>query len=255
MLKQAGYRGYLFCRPDAQHLPLLSDDFLWVGYDGSTVLAHRSSEHYNSERGRARAKVERWLQAHEGDDDGVLLWGVGNHGGGPSRDDLRALAALARDTADRTIVHGAPEDYFDRLAGREGCASAARGRPESVGAGVLHLDVHREARSPPARGPPLRHREDARERGDSATDAVPPRRAGLRARGAALLRVPRHPARARRSRRSRRRRSIASDAASTSSIASGPARSSRCSPGSPPPRRASTRSSCTTRTRFPSRPP
>ena len=119
VLKRSGYRGYLFCRPDAQHLPLRSDDFLWVGYDGSTVLAHRSSEHYNSERGRARAKAERWLQAHEGDDDGVLLWGVGNHGGGPSRDDLRALAALASETADRTILHGAPDDYFDRLAGRE----------------------------------------------------------------------------------------------------------------------------------------
>ena len=83
VLKQAGYTGYLFCRPDAQHLPLASDDFLWVGYDGSAVMAHRCSEHYNSERGRARARVEQWLRVHAGDDDGVLLWGVGNHGGGP----------------------------------------------------------------------------------------------------------------------------------------------------------------------------
>jgi alpha-mannosidase len=118
VLKQAGYCGYLFCRPDAQHLALASDDFVWVGYDGSTVLAHRASGHYNSEQGRARAKVERWLRAHQSDDDGVLLWGVGNHGGGPSRDDLRAVAALTRDTTDRAIVHGRPEDYFDRLGGR-----------------------------------------------------------------------------------------------------------------------------------------
>ncbi|MCU0250368.1 MAG: hypothetical protein MUE61_09180 [Vicinamibacterales bacterium] len=118
ILKQSGYAGYLFCRPDSQHLPLSSDDFVWVGYDGSTILAHRSAEHYNSEHGRARAKAERWLQSHAGDDDGVLLWGVGNHGGGASREDLRALAALARDTADRAIVHGTPEDYFDRLADR-----------------------------------------------------------------------------------------------------------------------------------------
>jgi alpha-mannosidase len=118
VLKQAGYVGYLFCRPDAQHLPLASDDFVWVGYDGSTVLAHRAPGHYNSEHGRARAKVERWLDAHAHDEDGMLLWGVGNHGGGPSREDLRALAALAGDTADRSIVHGKPEDYFDRLADR-----------------------------------------------------------------------------------------------------------------------------------------
>ena len=118
ILQQSGYVGYLFCRPDAQHLPLASDDFVWVGYDGSTLLAHRSPEHYNSEQGRARARAERWLRAHAGDEDGVLLWGVGNHGGGPSREDLQALAALAGDTADRAIVHGRPEDYFDRLADR-----------------------------------------------------------------------------------------------------------------------------------------
>jgi len=118
VLTRAGYTGYVFCRPDAAHLALASDDFVWVGYDGSTLLAHRAAAHYNSERGQARAKVERWLGAHAGDEDGMLLWGVGNHGGGPSRDDLRALAALAADTADRTIVHGRPEDYFAPLAGR-----------------------------------------------------------------------------------------------------------------------------------------
>jgi alpha-mannosidase len=118
VLRLAGYAGYVFCRPDAQHLALASDDFVWVGYDGSTVLAHRAAEHYNSEQGRARAKVERWLRAHAGDEDGMLLWGVGNHGGGASRDDLRALAALAREAADRAIVHGRPEDYFDGLSDR-----------------------------------------------------------------------------------------------------------------------------------------
>ncbi len=148
VLKQAGYTGYLFCRPDAQHLPLASDDFLWVGYDGSAVMAHRCSEHYNSERGRARARVEQWLRAHAEDDDGVLLWGVGNHGGGPSRDDLNALAALAEETADREIVHGTPDDYFARLARPRRRAAAARGRPQSVGAWLLHLHVHAQARAP-----------------------------------------------------------------------------------------------------------
>ncbi len=118
LLVKAGYTGYLFCRPDVQHLSLPTDDFVWTGYDGSTVLAHRASAHYNSELGRARAKAERWLDAHADDQDGLLLWGVGNHGGGPSREDLRALASLARDTGDRLIVHGRPEDYVDALEAR-----------------------------------------------------------------------------------------------------------------------------------------
>ncbi len=118
ILAKAGYTGYLFCRPDARHLDLPADDFVWVGYDGSTLLAHRSAGHYNSELGRARAKVEGWLRTHGADQDGLVLWGVGNHGGGPSRGDLRALAALAGGAHGRHIVHGRPEDYFDGLEAR-----------------------------------------------------------------------------------------------------------------------------------------
>jgi alpha-mannosidase len=115
ILAKAGYTGYLFCRPDRPHLDLPSDDFVWVGYDGSQVLAHRSSEHYNSERGKAREKAERWLAGHPAQAHGLLLWGVGNHGGGPSREDLSALDGLMRETPGRTVAHGRPEDYFDRL--------------------------------------------------------------------------------------------------------------------------------------------
>ncbi len=134
ILAKAGYDGYLFCRPDRAWLDLPSDDFVWVGYDGSTVLAHRASEHYNSELGKARAKVERWLESHGDQSRGLLLWGVGNHGGGPSRQDLRALAELirsgrlsARGTAgqhgghsSRSISHGRPEDYFALMREDEG---------------------------------------------------------------------------------------------------------------------------------------
>jgi alpha-mannosidase len=119
ILRKAGFTGYLFCRPDSKSLALASDDFVWVGYDGSTVLAHRAAEHYNSELGQARAKVERWLAASPGKADGLLLWGVGNHGGGPSREDLTSLAALMRETADRQIAHGRPEDYFASLEDRQ----------------------------------------------------------------------------------------------------------------------------------------
>ncbi len=121
ILKKAGYDGYLFCRPDRQQLSLPADDFLWVGYGGSTIVAHRAAEHYNSERGKARAKVERWLERHPDRTDGLLLWGVGNHGGGPSREDLRALASLianAAPAAPSQIMHGRPEDYFAAIGKR-----------------------------------------------------------------------------------------------------------------------------------------
>jgi alpha-mannosidase len=118
ILRKAGYEGYLFCRPDSTFLPLPSNDFTWVGYDGSTVLAHRAADHYNSNRGEAGAKVRRWLDRHPGAVEGLLLWGVGNHGGGPSREDLRSLAAIIASAPNGEIAHGRPEDYFGRLAAR-----------------------------------------------------------------------------------------------------------------------------------------
>jgi len=77
------------------------------------VKGHRSSEHYNSALGKAQEKVETWLAEHGGQNTGLLLWGVGNHGGGPSRVDLQKLAQLIEQRKDVQIRHSVPEDYFD----------------------------------------------------------------------------------------------------------------------------------------------
>ncbi len=38
ILAKAGYDSYVFCRPDENACPLPGRDFLWVGFDGSTVI-------------------------------------------------------------------------------------------------------------------------------------------------------------------------------------------------------------------------
>jgi len=115
ILKKAGYTSYLFCRPDEKHLTLPADDFIWVGYDGSEILAHRARHHYNSERGKARERVAKWLDENSEQRRGMLLWGIGNHGGGPSREDLDQLRSLISEETDWEIRHSRPEDYFEAL--------------------------------------------------------------------------------------------------------------------------------------------
>jgi alpha-mannosidase len=46
----------------------------------------------------------------------VELWGVGNHGGGPSRVDLARINTLAAGRKDIAIVHSTPQAYFRELA-------------------------------------------------------------------------------------------------------------------------------------------
>ncbi len=115
ILAKSGYDSYLFCRPQEEWCHLPDDDFIWIGYDGSQVVGHRSMTWYTAPLGGAREKIETWMEEHPERDLSLLLWGVGNHGGGPSRKDLRDLAALIAETGDFEIVHSTPEAYFAEL--------------------------------------------------------------------------------------------------------------------------------------------
>jgi alpha-mannosidase len=115
ILAKSGYAAYLFCRPDRQFTELPSEAFVWTGFDGSEVLATRLEAHYNSRGGSARAKVEEWMRNHPGQELSVLLWGIGNHGGGASKKDLEDLQDLISEADNFEIIHSSPDAYFAEL--------------------------------------------------------------------------------------------------------------------------------------------
>ena len=121
ILEQAGYTGYIVTRPGQKDCELPDDEFVWKGLADSSIAVHRGFEGYNSQRGEILAKLERYLQAKSGQDEGLLLWGIGNHGGGPSREDLLAIRHFSETHPEITCLHSTPEDYF---AGRFTCRSA-----------------------------------------------------------------------------------------------------------------------------------
>jgi len=115
IVAKSGYDSYLFCRPSFESCDLPAPEFTWVGYDGSTVTGTLATTHYNSSLGKARSKVKQWIADHPEKKTSILLWGVGNHGGGPSRIDLEELAVLMRDDTGFEIAHSTPENYFAEL--------------------------------------------------------------------------------------------------------------------------------------------
>ncbi|HNT36080.1 MAG TPA: alpha-mannosidase, partial [bacterium] len=119
ILKKSGFDAYLFCRPGQNDCPLPDDDFVWAGYDGTEILAHRSSLFYGNNLGGARSKVEAWLKQNPEKPIGMVLWGVGDHGGGASRLDLAQLNALIDETPDWEIRHSNPDVYFAELAKKQ----------------------------------------------------------------------------------------------------------------------------------------
>lgn len=114
VLVGAGYDSYLFCRPDNQYLDLPDGAFQWLGFDGSVVMAHRAFGHYNSKFGLAGKKIKDWIKnpVNGGKDAGILLWGIGNHGGGPSEKDVNEIGNIREDEKTWDIRHGTPEEYF-----------------------------------------------------------------------------------------------------------------------------------------------
>ncbi len=119
ILAKSGYDSYLHCRPDNAFIALPADDYLWVGFDGSTILGHRAISFYNSALGKAHEKVDGWLSQFPEQQVGLLLWGVGNHGGGPSKQDLEQLTSLIAARTDVNIRHSSPEAYFATVRARK----------------------------------------------------------------------------------------------------------------------------------------
>jgi len=117
LLRQSGYRLYIHCRPGEGLLDLPAPQYRWQGLDGSEILALRpSTGWYGSGEGTAVDSARRGADlARRTGEDVLVLWGLGDHGGGPTRADLAAIEGLMRETTDVEIRHSTPEAYLARL--------------------------------------------------------------------------------------------------------------------------------------------
>lgn len=133
ILAKSGFDSYMFCRPDSGQCPLPSECFRWVGYDGSSVIAQRIAFGYNSGLGQAANKIKGVIEAQsKGDfatDVGLVLWGIGDHGGGPSKIDVAAISAFIPQAKNEgnNVFHSTPERYFAERAEKGVTATVEKG--------------------------------------------------------------------------------------------------------------------------------
>ena len=115
ILTKSGYDSYVHCRPSRQECGQEADDYIWVGYDGSEIICTRPRLWYNSQLGKAGDKLRTQLEEISDFGVSLMLWGVGNHGGGPSRKDIRDINRIISREKNWTILHSTPEAYFKDL--------------------------------------------------------------------------------------------------------------------------------------------
>ena len=114
IMNKFGYEGYMIVRPQDYLLDLPSNEFRWVGYDGSEITTVRIEEGYNSFKGRATEKIQRFIDRCPDGDSCICMWGIGNHGGGPSKEDLDKIDAFTESCKHEgvALIQSTPEQYF-----------------------------------------------------------------------------------------------------------------------------------------------
>jgi alpha-mannosidase len=87
----AGIDSFAFTRPGAATVPIAKPAFWWEGTGGSRVLAYRPpAGWYGCERDEMPRRLDAVLESARGTDlrNVGVFFGLGNHGGGPSRRNL-----------------------------------------------------------------------------------------------------------------------------------------------------------------------
>ena len=113
IVKKCGQDSYLHVRPFKHELSLPNDQFIWRGLDGSEIKATRICSYGTSLGGSVRSIRNR--AGEQNTNVGIALWGVGNHGGGPSYKDLSDIKEQLLNDEDIEFIHSTPENFFSEI--------------------------------------------------------------------------------------------------------------------------------------------
>ncbi len=114
LLAKAGMSGYIWMRPGMhENANVPEGPMLWQAPDGSCVTAYRIHGEYTCFRD-IPAKIDRLFQFSEKIGQPVMcFYGVGNHGGGPTIQNLKEIDACRAENGE--IVYSSPTKYFDEI--------------------------------------------------------------------------------------------------------------------------------------------
>ena len=112
-----GYTGYVFRRPEQHQVPLAANTFVWRGIKGGEVVAFRITPGYVANFAELTGQVKI---AIDGADPAIghtmCFYGVGNHGGGPSKAMIEWILAHRHNFSGHELVFSTPQAFMDAIA-------------------------------------------------------------------------------------------------------------------------------------------
>jgi alpha-mannosidase len=119
LLRKSGMDAYMFLRPGPHEMALPNQYFWWESADGSRVLAYRIPNEYGTPGTDIGGHIDKALALMPpGEPELMILYGVGNHGGGPTKANLDSIRRL--DAADGLprLPLSHPRAFFDAVRDR-----------------------------------------------------------------------------------------------------------------------------------------
>ncbi|HEU5140465.1 MAG TPA: glycoside hydrolase family 38 C-terminal domain-containing protein [Bacillales bacterium] len=117
ILKKSGMDQYIFMRPSPEEKGLPGRLFWWESDDGSRVLTFRIPFQYNSWGKELDQHVQRVAgELKKPFNDLMCFYGVGNHGGGPTKENLESIRRLNEDPEFPELKLSTPNRFFEELA-------------------------------------------------------------------------------------------------------------------------------------------
>lgn len=113
ILKLQDMNNYVFMRPNATEKNLERSLFWWQGVDGSRVLTFRIPLAYDDPadvRGHMQKEVE--LLRGQPIRDAMEFFGIGDHGGGPTKANMASIRQIRQETGAPKIFYSTPDRYF-----------------------------------------------------------------------------------------------------------------------------------------------
>jgi len=120
ILKKSGMPYYVFMRPAPHEKGLPGRLFWWESDDGSRVLTFRIVHSYGtwgSDLSRHIGNIAAELK--DPLNEMLCFYGVGNHGGGPTVENLESIRALRQDPSMPELKLAAPEEFFNAVQAGE----------------------------------------------------------------------------------------------------------------------------------------
>ncbi|SFJ51120.1 alpha-mannosidase [Halobacillus dabanensis] len=120
ILKKSGMDHYVFMRPGPHEKGLPGRLFWWESDDGSRVMTFQIPFEYTTWGKDLEKHVHRCAQEiKEPVNDLMSFYGVGNHGGGPTIENIESIKNLNASDDTPNLVFSSPDQFFNKIKGED----------------------------------------------------------------------------------------------------------------------------------------